>query len=365
MTSGQDSPRLVGSGVRIPERPSITRLVRERLWGDAQVFPSAPLPVVRRSADDFARPPLSGLRITWLGHSTSLIELDGHRFLTDPVWVKRASPVEWVGPRRFFDPPLPLDELPEIDAVLISHDHYDHLDRHTVLTLAKRGHMFVVPTGVGARLTRWGVAAEQIRELEWFEGTRVGDVEVVATPGRHFSGRSPFGSDRNRALWAGFALIGPEHRVYYAGDTAMFGGFEEIGAALGPFDATLIEIGAYNRMWADLHLGPEQAVEAYQRVGGGLLVPVHWATFNLAFHSWTEPAERLIVEADRTGAEFVIPRPGQSVEPSCPPPVERWWPEIPWETAAEHPIVSSPEGTAHRVDGWSPLPRVPEPAPSR
>ena len=136
-------------------------------------------------------------------------------------------------------------------------------------------------------------------------------------------------------------MLGPEHRVYYTGDTAMFPGFKEIGERLGPFDATLVESGAYNQLWADVHLGPEQAVDAHVDAKGRLMIPVHWGTFNLAFHAWTEPAERLIVAAEAANVDLVIPRPGESVEPANPPPLERWWPEIPWRTAEQEPCVSS------------------------
>ena len=323
------------------ERLTLLGLIRKRLRSEAEVFPTSDVPTLRRRGGDFQVPPDSGLRVTWLGHATTLVEIDGQRLLIDPVWSMRASPVRWIGPRRFFAPPLPLDELPEIDAVLISHDHYDHLDRRTVTRLAKRGLRFIVPAGVGAHLTRWGVDGGQLTELTWWQSARVGDVEVTATPSRHFSGRSAFGRDRNRALWAGFAMVGLEHRVYYAGDGGFFDGFEDIGSALGPFDLSLIEIGAYNRMWADVHLGPEQAIRAHRAVRGGLLLPIHWGTFKLAFHSWTEPVERLLVEAQRTGTPIVIPRPGESIEPARAPDAQRWWPDIAWETAEEHPVVAS------------------------
>lgn len=325
----------------LPTRnPPLRDVLAEWFRKDAQTVPSEPVPTEKRSAGDFRAEPTTGLRITWLGHSTSLVEIDSHRFLLDPVWAVRASPIAWAGPRRFFEAPLSLDDLPRMDAVLISHDHYDHLDRRTVRRLASSGVPFVVPLGVGDRLVRLGVRPERIVELDWWENASFGKATVTATPARHFSGRSPIMTDRNRSLWAGFAIMGPEHSVYYAGDTAMFGGFDEIGQVLGPFDATLIEIGAYNRLWADLHLGPEQAVEAFHRVRGGLLIPVHWATFDLAMHSWTEPVERLLAEAARTGAEVVVPKPGQSVEPAAPPEQERWWPSLAWQTADEHPVVS-------------------------
>ena len=148
-------------------------------------------------------------------------------------------------------------------------------------------------------------------------------------------------ADKDKTLWAGFALTGPDHRVYYSGDTSMFRGFKEIGEKLGPFDATLIEVGAYHQLWADVHLGPEQAVKGVQDARGGLMIPVHWATFDLAMHSWVEPAERLLVAAKAANVPLSIPKPGQSLEPSNPPPPGRWWPELPWQTVEEHPIVSS------------------------
>lgn len=341
----------------LPTRnPPLAEVMVEWFRKGAHTAPQTPVPTEKRSAADFQSEPPTGLRITWLGHATTLVEIDGHRFLIDPVWSERTSPLAWTGPRRFFEPPLSLDELPRLDAVLISHDHYDHLDRRTVQRLASTGVPFVVPLRVGDRLARWGVPRDRILELDWWESASFGNTTVTATPARHFSGRSPFMTDRNQSLWAGFAVVGPEHRVYYAGDTAMFGGFDEIGRALGPFDATLMEIGAYNRLWADLHLGPEQAVQAFLRVGGGLLVPVHWATFDLAMHSWVEPVERLLAEAARTGVEVVVPRPGQSVEPAVPPIPERWWPDVPWQTADEHPVVSWTGTTM--PDGRKAMPRI-------
>lgn len=312
-------------------------LTKRWLKGADFTTPALPPPTVTPSGLD--TPPSSGLRITWFGHSSVLVELDGKRFLTDPVWSERCSPSSVTGPKRFFQPPLPLEKLPPVDAVVLSHDHYDHLDEPSIRLLNDRVPAFIVPLGIGAHLEYWGVPAAKIRELDWWQHTRIGDVEVTATPARHFSGRSL--TDGDKTLWAGWALRGPSHRVYYSGDTAMFPGFREIGARLGPFDATLIEVGAYDRLWADLHLGPEQAVQAHRDVKGKLMFPVHWGTFNLALHAWTEPVERLLLAATRASVQVVVPRPGESIEPSNPPPLARWWPEVPWQTAAEHPVKSS------------------------
>ena len=223
----------------------------------------------------------------------------------------------------------------------VSHDHYDHLDYPTIVQLAKTDVRFIVPLGVGAHLEYWGIDRSRITELQWWDATRVGSLEVVLTPARHFSGRSLTMTDRDRTLWGGWALLGPQHRVYFSGDTAMFPDLSKIGTDLGPFDIALIESGAYNQLWRDVHIGPEQAVMACQMVKSELLLPVHWGTFDLALHAWTEPIERILAAAERAGLSVATPRVGESLQPAEPPPVERWWPELPWQHAREQPVVSS------------------------
>jgi L-ascorbate metabolism protein UlaG (beta-lactamase superfamily) len=240
---------------------------------------------------------------------------------------------------RFYAPPLPLDALPPVDAVVLSHDHYDHLNEETIRALASRVPRFIAPLGLGAHLEYWGVPAENITELDWWERTSIDGLEIVSTPARHFSGRSLW--DRNATLWSSWALIGAERRVFFSGDTGMFPGFETIGEELGPFDVTLLEIGAYDSTWSDIHMGPEQAVEAHRMVRGKLMLPIHWGTFNLAFHAWTEPAERVLAAAERAGVTVATPRPGESITPATPHSGQHWWPDLPWKTADEVPIVSS------------------------
>jgi L-ascorbate metabolism protein UlaG (beta-lactamase superfamily) len=300
---------------------------------------SWPVPVSRGR---FATTPASGMRATWLGHSTALVELDGHRVLTDPVWSDRASPLGWLGPRRWYPPPLPLAELPALDAVVVSHDHYDHLDRPSIVALREKTARFVVPLGVGAHLVNWGVPEAQITELDWWGETTVNGLRIVCTPARHASGRMLV--DNDSKLWAGYALVGPRHRAYYSGDTGLFPAMRDIGARLGPFDLTLIEVGQYDRAWPDWHIGPEQAVLAHQLVGGKVMLPVHWGLFELAFHGLNEPIERALVAGSEAGVTVVAPRPGESFEPAAPPPVHRWWPQLAWQTSAQHPIVSGNTG---------------------
>jgi L-ascorbate metabolism protein UlaG (beta-lactamase superfamily) len=324
------------------EDPAILPTLIEWVAGGSEYSsPNTPPPIVERAASHFERSPASGLRITWLGHSTLLVEIDGKRVLFDPVWSERSSPFSWAGPKRFHKPPLAFEELPAIDVVAISHDHYDHLDHQTILRLAEKDVQFVVPLGVGAHLAYWGIAPERISELDWWETHKIGELTMVATPARHFSGRSLVMADRDRTLWSGWAILGPQHRVYYSGDTAMFPGFSEIGRRLGPFDATMIESGAYNARWADVHLGPEQAVQAHRMVQGKVMIPVHWGTFDLALHAWTEPAERVIAAARRMDVTVAVPQFGASVEPDAPPALERWWPNLSHQTAVEHPVISS------------------------
>lgn len=309
------------------------------LHASPDTSPVVALPVVPVDPRQFESPPASGLRVTWLGHSTLILEIDGHRILTDPTWGDRASPFGWAGPRHWFVPPIAIAALPHLDAVVISHDHYDHLDYPTVAALKDRDTVFVVPLGIGAHLAYWGVPASRIVELDWWERTKLGDLEIVCSPARHASGRALY--DDDATLWAGWAFLGSTHRAYYSGDTGLFPALRDVGDKLGPFDVTMIEVGEYGRAWPDWHLGPEQAIAAHQMLKGRVMLPVHWGTFALAYHGWTEPIERAIAAAHTAGVTLVAPRPGQSFEPSAPPPVERWWPDLPWKTAAEDPIVAT------------------------
>jgi L-ascorbate metabolism protein UlaG (beta-lactamase superfamily) len=314
-----------------------------------KVEPDAPLPMVHAGASAFARPPATGLRVTWFGHSSALIEIDGGRVLVDPFWSERASPVAWAGPRRWYAPPAALSELPEIDVVLISHDHYDHLDQATIVAMAPSRAVFVVPLGVGAHLSRWGIPDRRIIELDWWQSARVGGLELIATPARHASGRVSTKSDKT--LWAGYAIVGAQHRAWYSGDTGFHADLARIGRRLGPFDVTLIEAGQYDADWPDTHLGPELAVEAHRLVRGKAMIPVHWALLKLANHPWTEPAERVLVAARCRGVHVLTPRPGESVEPGQAPTTAPWWPRMPWRSASEQPIVATKNGDAsERVD---------------
>ena len=335
-------------------QPMWNDLHRALLHGFAGVpdnEPSTPVPVMRTDPAVLATVPASGLRVTWFGHSSTLLEVDGVRVLTDPIWSDRASPVEWIGPHRWYAPTIALADLPPVDAVLISHDHYDHLDWATIVAMRAWKNVFVVPLGIGAHLQRWGIPPERIVELDWWQSTRVGALALTLVPARHASGRVIPRSDVT--LWGGFALVGQRHRVYYSGDTGLFDAMTEIGERFGPFDVALVEAGQYDAAWPDWHLGPEQAVLSAQRVGAKALIPVHWGLFRLAPHGWTEPVERVLAAARCANLPVITPRPGQTIEPTALRPGDstRWWPAARWSNAGQTPIVATTDGTdAHRVE---------------
>lgn len=303
------------------------------------LVPEGPLPVEAVDPAMFESPPASGLRITWLGHSTLLIEIDGHVLLTDPVWGPRTSPVDWLGPARWYAPPLPLKDLPKLDAVLLSHDHYDHLDYPSILALADRDTRFFAPLGVGAHLEAWGVPVDRIQDVDWWDVHEVEGLTITTAPSRHASGRQIL--DQNRTLWAGYAIRSENHNVFFSGDTGLFPGMTEIGERLGPFEVTMLEVGAYDQAWPDWHLGPEQAVKAHQMMQGEKFLPVHWGLFDLANHGWAEPMERVMDAAEQDGVSVLAPRPGQSIEPTTAGAPERWWPKLPYRSATDYPIEAT------------------------
>ncbi|MFF1277658.1 MBL fold metallo-hydrolase [Streptomyces marokkonensis] len=289
--------------------------------------PAGAIPVHPTTLADISRPPATGLRLTWMGHSGVLAEIDGHRVLFDPVWGERCSPFPFAGPKRLHPAPLPLAALGPVDVVVISHDHYDHLDLPTIKALAGTDTLFAVPLGVGAHLERWGVSEGRLRELDWHETTRAGGLTLTATPARHFCGRGL--RNTQHTLWASWVVAGEEHRIYHSGDTGYFDGFQDIGADHGPFDATMIQVGAYSDFWPDIHMTPEEGVRSHLDLQGGaaagVLLPLHWATFNLAPHAWAEPGEWMKDAAREAGQAVAFPRPGEPFEPAGKLPVEAWW----------------------------------------
>ncbi|OHX16303.1 hypothetical protein BI344_12855 [Chromobacterium sphagni] len=325
----------IAPGLRDPnvQMPSL----RDFLCGGDRRVPSGPLPA-HNPLDDWRKLPGSGLRATWLGHSTVLLEIDGLRVLTDPVWGPRASPSRLAGPKRFQPVPVPLRQMPPIDLVLVSHDHYDHLDYPTIRELAKRDVPFVTSLGVGAHLEAFGVAPQRITELDWWESYRhpTADLTVTATPSQHFSGRGL--KDRNATLWSSLAIRTPRHSVFFSGDTGLTDEFAVIRDRLGAFDLVMLEVGAYHPAWGDIHLGPDNALKALDLLGGGAFLPVHWGTFNLAMHAWDQPAETLLSLSAQRNVQLLMPRLGEAVEPSHADKATPWWREV--DTVAIAPAVA-------------------------
>ncbi|MDH6212907.1 MBL fold metallo-hydrolase [Streptomyces pseudovenezuelae] len=302
--------------------------------------PTGTIPVHATTLADIARPPATGLRLTWMGHSSVLAEIDGHRVLFDPVWGERCSPFSFAGPKRLHPAPLPLAALGPVDVVVISHDHYDHLDLPSIKALAGTDTLFAVPLGVGAHLEHWGVSADRLRELDWHEETKIGGLTLTATPARHFCGRGL--RNTQHTLWASWSVAGDEHRIYHSGDTGYFDGFKDIGAQHGPFDATMIQIGAYSDFWPDIHMTPEEGMRAHLDLQGGqphgAMMPIHWGTFNLATHAWAEPGEWTAAAGDAVGQPVAVPVPGQPFEPGGELPGRPWWRDVSLPLTREWPV---------------------------
>lgn len=287
----------------------------------AHTVPSLPLPVLPLTrAQLLAAPDHSLFR---LGHSTVLMKLRGGFWLTDPVFSERASPFAFAGPKRFHAPPIALDALPPIAGVILSHNHYDHLDRATIRRLADRVGVFVTPLGVGDTLLRWGVDPAKVRQLDWWQSTTVDGVTLTATPSQHFSGRGLF--DSGRSLWCSWAIQDSALKIFFSGDSGYFDGFKAIGQRLGPFDLTLMETGAYDAQWPHVHMQPEQSLQAHLDVGGRTLLPIHNGTFDLALHAWHEPFERIVALAAAAGVPLATPRMGERVDMAQPANDGRWW----------------------------------------
>ncbi len=338
----RDSPLWAGSGFRnahpiLPglrdpnaSMPTLT----EFYFGGHRRRPAQPLPTVD-PREGWRSRPSTGLRATWLGHSTVLLELDGMRVLTDPVWGSRASPVPLLGPKRFQPVPVPLEALPDVDLVLISHDHYDHLDYSTIRALAHRSVPFVTSLGVGAHLESWGVPSARITELEWWESYELRGLRVTAAPSQHFSGRTL--KTRNSTLWSSFVVRTERHAVFFSGDTGLTSEYAQIRERLGPFDLLMLEVGGWDPAWGDMHLGPRHALKAAELLGNGVFLPVHWATFSLAMHAWDEPAETLLELSATSAAQLVMPMLGEPFEPGLAPQrIAPWWRDVVCEDLPEN-----------------------------
>jgi L-ascorbate metabolism protein UlaG (beta-lactamase superfamily) len=305
---------------------SMAKVMWQFMFGkDKRATPAGPLPLQPLDSLRIVRKTPEQLRVTWFGHSASLVELAGKNILLDPMLSIEMGPVSWATPNRY-NPTLAIrpEQLPAIDAVVISHDHYDHLDYQTIRKIKDKVANFYVPLGIGPHLRRWGVAEVRIHEMNWGDSVRLGDITVRCTPSRHFSGRGL--TNRNSTLWSSWVLQAPTKRVFYTGDGGYGPHFAAIGAAYGPFDIALVECGQYNPSWAEIHMMPEQSVQAARDVQARVMLPVHWGAFTESLHAWDEPIERATAAAMRLHQPLTTPRLGETLTVDGGAlPATAWW----------------------------------------
>ncbi|WP_108652894.1 MBL fold metallo-hydrolase [Dongshaea marina] len=285
----------------------IRRFILEK---KVNTVPESPLPLVQTRVENLPPVQPGDLELTRLGHSSILLRNESSTWLIDPVFSQRASPLQWLGPKRFHPVPLDYQNLDKIEGIIISHDHYDHLDKGSILSLHSRVKFFAVPLGVGARLRAWGVAPSKIHEMSWWQQQTLGSLTLTAAPGQHFSGRGL--RDRNKTLWAGWAIRSGQNNIYYTGDTGYFETFKIIGQRLGPFDLALVETGAYDKDWPGVHMSPQQSYQAFKDLQAKILFPIHNGTFDLAFHQWSDPLEQITALARQDHAPLATPKMGES-----------------------------------------------------
>jgi L-ascorbate metabolism protein UlaG (beta-lactamase superfamily) len=290
-----------------------------RFFKKSPYAPQSALPKIQLDEKSFSKTPLS-FAVYWMGHSTALMELDGHRILIDPVF-ENAGPLPGIT-KRFGPSPLKREDLPAIDVLLITHDHYDHLEAKTIKFFAARDTRFVVPIGVGARLKGWGVSEDKITELAWHQSYSFDSIKITACPGIHYSGRGR--TDRNKTLWASYVIKGKHKNLFWSGDTGYSSHFKQIGEDYGPFDVAFVEIDAWNKGWPNTHLFPEQVIKVVSDVKAKYLFPIHLATFDLALHPWKESIQMVSDLADSANVEIVTPIMGQKVIPGVTQ-TGKWW----------------------------------------
>lgn len=274
-----------------------------------QLRPRQALPIHLNTAPDYKE---QGDYVVWYGHSTVLLQIDGKKIFIDPIFSDAAAALPWIGTKRYNQGQLTqITQLPSIDVVILSHDHYDHLDYPTIMGLQHKVSQFVMPLGVGCHLKKWGIPTEKIKELDWWQSEMLEHIAMIATPARHTSGRKI--GMKNKTLWSSWVIKGKNHSVFFSGDSGYSATqFQNIGEKYGPFDLTLIECGQYDLRWKDMHMFPEQALQAYHDLRGKVMLPIHWGAYTLAFHPWKEPIERLLELArEEPNTHIVTPMLGQ------------------------------------------------------
>lgn len=263
-------------------------------------------------------------KLIWFGHSAFLLQLDNKNILIDPMLGPTPSPHPWLGGKRYSkELPIEIEKLPQIDAIVLSHDHYDHLDYESIQKLKDKTKHFYVPLGVGAHLRSWRVNENQISELNWWDEKQLDDIKLAFTPSRHFSGRGL--TDRSTTMWGSWVFLGQQDSIYFSGDSGYGPHFKEIGNKYGPFDFAMMECGQYNEKWSQIHMMPEETAQASVDVKAKLMMPIHWGAFSLALHTWTDPVERLIAKANELNQPYITPEIGQIIRINSNSTSPNWW----------------------------------------
>lgn len=306
----------------LPEGVSYWNIISKMIEGNDKGAPNKAIPHLK---SDFTKS--EELKITWFGHSSYLLQVDGINIMVDPVFSQRTSPFQWLGTKQFIGTDfITPEELPDLDVIIISHDHYDHLDYNTILKLKAKTKHFITSLGVGEHLEYWGIDASNITELAWNESTTLlNGTSITATPARHFSGR---GFTRNKALWSSFVFKTKNNNIYIGGDSGYDTHFKKIGETYGPFDVAILECGQYNLMWPLIHMMPEQVVQANLDLKAKKLLPVHWAKFKLALHDWDEPIKKVVAAAEKNNVSILTPIPGQTFKLDDGSTSKKWWVEL-------------------------------------
>lgn len=286
--------------------------------------PNKPLPVEFDVASRTEVDTLS--QITWFGHSAILLEIDGKKILIDPMLGNASAPVSFMTNRFDYEVPIDFEKIPNLDAIILSHDHYDHLDYPSIMKLKDRVGHFFTPLGVGSHLKSWGIDKSKITEMDWWETVAFDELEIIATPARHFSGRGL--SDRNKTQWASWIIKGENENIYFSGDSGYGPHFKEIGDRFGPIDFAMMECGQYNEQWAAIHMMPEETIQASIDLKSKRMMPIHWSAFNLSLHTWTDPVERATKAAQKLNVNILTPRIGQRFSPSTLTKNQLWWREL-------------------------------------
>jgi len=315
-----DKPSLPG-----PWEFDYLKMIRESIRGAPNRQPQKNIDVEKIDSLGIVNHDANTTQLTWFGHSAFLLEMDGKKILIDPMLGESPAPLAFIGPKRYSkELPIEIEKLPFIDAIILSHDHYDHLDYESIQKLKGKVGQYFTPLAVGNHLIDWGISKEKIHELNWWESVDFDGIELVCCPARHFSGRGLF--DRETTLWCSWVITGKKDNIYFCGDSGYDTHFKEIGDKYGPFDISLMECGQYNEDWKLIHMMPEEAVQAAIDLKSKLILPIHWGAFTLAFHDWTDPVERITKKANELNIPVTTPIIGDPIiVGDTIYPTEPWW----------------------------------------